>query len=69
MVRGARSGTRSVVFGGFGILKWAQRRLPILTRVNEADAAFELENPDIIVTLRPASAGADAPAFVRIRSV
>jgi hypothetical protein len=59
----------ALVFGGFWVLEAAQKRLPILSRVSDADAAFDRENPDIIVILHPASAGASAPAFATIRFV
>ena len=61
----------ALVLGGFWVLQAAQKRLPILSRVADADAAFERENPDIIVVLRPgaseAQAGPPALAKVRIR--
>jgi hypothetical protein len=41
----------AVVAGGFWLLQAAQERFPALTRVQEADAAVERENPDIVVVL------------------
>lgn len=62
-----------VVFGGFWLLEAAQKRFPALNRVAQADAAFERENPDIVVVLRRASLGAESrgakagvPAFGQI---
>jgi hypothetical protein len=70
----------AVGFGGFWVLQAAQKRLPILSRVGEADAVFERENPDIIVILRglpppsdtvakAGAAGAAEAAFAQIRFV
>lgn len=58
----------ALVIGGFWVLQAAQKRLPILSRVAEADAAFERENPDIVVVLRTAASGAHAgpPAMATI---
>jgi MFS family permease len=42
----------AVVFGGFWVLQAAQKRFPALTRIRDADAAFDRENPDIVVVLR-----------------
>ena len=60
----------ALILGGFWLLQAAQKRLPILSRVNEADAAVDRENPDIIVVLRPAVAtDSRSAAFAKIRFV
>ncbi len=59
----------TVVFGGFRILELARKRFPALSRMSEAETAFDLENPDIAVILRhrPAEFSGSAPAFAKIR--
>ena len=57
-----------LVFGGFWIVQAAQKRLPILTRVAQAEAQFDRENPDIVVIMRSATEMVDAkPAFAKLR--
>jgi hypothetical protein len=59
-----------VVFGGFWILDPAgKKRFPALSRISEAETAFDLENPDIAVILRRRSGSftAKKPAFAKIR--
>ena len=38
--------------GGFRVLQAAQKRFPALTRIKNADTAFDLDNPDMVVVLR-----------------
>ena len=59
----------AVVLGGFWLLESAQKRFPALSRVQQADADFERENPDIVVVLRRrvAAASTSLPAFGQIR--
>jgi hypothetical protein len=63
----------AVVFGGFWLLQAAQKRFPALTRITRADAAFERDNPDIVIVLRRqpplatrASAAHAIPAYAQI---
>jgi hypothetical protein len=42
----------AIVVGGFWLLQATQKRLPALSRIQNADAAFDRENPDIVVLLR-----------------
>lgn len=56
------------VFGGFWILELARKRLPSLSRISDAEAAFDVENPDIAVILRRRVGTFEgAPAFTEIR--
>jgi hypothetical protein len=57
-----------VVFGGFWLLEAAQRRFPALARVREIREKLDEDNPDIVVVLRPARAGAGPaqPAIAEI---
>lgn len=58
----------ALVLSGFWLLEAAQKRFPMLTRVADAEAAFDRENPDIAVVLRRRAAPSDGspPAFARI---
>ena len=58
-----------VVFGGFWVLQAGQKRFPALSRIQEADAAFERENPDIVVVLRrrPENVNRNVPTLGKIR--
>jgi hypothetical protein len=57
-----------VVFGGFRVLQAAQTRMPMLTRVAQAESEFDRENPDIVVIMRSGAPPTDAPpAFARLR--
>jgi hypothetical protein len=42
----------AVVLAGFWLLEAARRRIPRLFRVADADAAFEIANPDVVVMLQ-----------------
>jgi hypothetical protein len=61
----------AIVFGGFWLLEPLQKRVPALTRVRDADAAFEQENPDIAIVLRtrtsPAASASPAFAMISVR--
>jgi hypothetical protein len=52
----------AVLLAGFWGLEALRKRSPGLFRVAEADAAFETENPDVVVVLRAARDGAEAGA-------
>jgi hypothetical protein len=58
-----------VAFGGFAFLDPAgKKRFPILSRISDAETAFDLENPDIAVVLRTRNETFEgAPAFAKIR--
>jgi hypothetical protein len=58
----------AVVLGGFWVLESAQKRFPALSRIQQADADFEHENPDIAVVLRRrvGAASPSLPAFGQI---
>jgi len=59
----------AVVLGGFWVLESAQKRFPALSRIQQRDADFERENPDIVVVLRrrAGAASTSLPAFGQIR--
>ena len=59
----------AVVLGGFWLLEAAQKRFPALSRIQQADAAFDRENPDIVVVLRrrAGTSASSIPAFGEIR--
>jgi hypothetical protein len=74
----------ALIFGSFWLLQAAQRRFGILSRVSEADAAFDRAHPDVLVVLSQAFASksfqgdnpggrepppAPTPAFAKIRFV
>jgi hypothetical protein len=42
----------AIVLGGFWLLDSAQKRFPALSRIQQSDAAFDQDNPDIVVVLR-----------------
>jgi hypothetical protein len=42
----------ALVAGGFWLLQAARERFPALIRVQDADAAFDRENPDIVVVVK-----------------
>ena len=58
-----------VIVAGFWVLQAAQKRFPALSRIQDADAAFDLENPDVVVVLRRRADASHirVPAFGEIR--
>ena len=58
----------AVVLGAAKALQVLQRKNPGLTQADRARVEFERENPDVLVCLEPWPGGAEAPAWVELRS-
>jgi hypothetical protein len=58
----------TIIIGGFWLLQAAQKRFPALTRIQAADAAFDDENPDLVIVLKrqTCTATGGVPTFGQI---